>query len=79
MPTIMFKAILRRFEDELLKTFKNIQRPFIRQQNWVRTRQKSGTDLIILAVYTDNVLPTTGRTKSGLRAKFGRLRLHYTF
>ena len=28
------------------------------------------TDRIILAVYTDNVLPCMGRTKIGLRTKF---------
>ena len=35
--------------------------PFTRQKNWVQTDEKSGTDRIILAVYTDNDLERVGQ------------------
>ena len=34
---------------------------FTRQKNWVQTSEKSGTDCIILAVYTDNDLQRVGQ------------------
>ena len=45
-------------------------------ENWIRIHGKNGTHRIILAVYKDNNIC---RTKSWLRTKFARLRLHHTF
>ena len=64
---IYFTSAPRDFSDT-----KHIYTP----ENWIRIHGKNGTHRIILAVYKDNNI---GRTKSGLRTKFARLRLHHTF